>query len=418
MYKKIQEIIKTSTVRQSLITTVSIFLSSGLGAVFYLVLARTIGPHDYGLFSLGIAALSVVMSVSDLGIGQGLVRFVGAHRLNNSYFPFVKLALRMKLIMGLLATLVFSFGSTLIAKTIFHQPELGKLLPLVGLAVLFQLLFFLSASVFQGLQKFSHWGGIQVGANLLRLLFILPLILYGKLNSVSSFLIFITSYIVGFVVSLFWLDLDWLKVKVTPTVTKEFWDFNRWTAVFVIIASITARLDTILSGRFLSLTEVGIYSLAATMVSFLPQFASAIGAVTTAKFANIKDRNHEKTYLKKSLLFVGGISLMIAILMIPVALVVLRIAGAAYATSFVPFLILLFGNIIFLMTNPVRDSILYFHSKPKFFVFLSISQGIAVFTSGIILIPNLGVSGVALTVVVSQLVCAVMSVGYYSLIKQ
>jgi O-antigen/teichoic acid export membrane protein len=418
VYKKIQEIIKTSTVRQSLITTVSIFLSSGLGAVFYLVLARTIGPHDYGLFSLGIAALSVVMSVSDLGIGQGLVRFVGAHRLKNSYFPFVKLALRVKIVMGVSATIIFGLGSTIIARAIFHQPELGKLLPLVGLAVLFQLLFFLSASVFQGLQKFLFWGGIQVGANLLRLLFILPLLFLGKLDSASSFLVFIASYVVGFVVSLFWLDLDWLKSKVTPSVTKEFWDFNRWTAVFVIIASITARLDTILSGRFLSLTEVGIYSLAATMVSFLPQLASAIGAVTTAKFANIKDRNHEKTYLRKSLFFVGGISLMIALLMIPVALFVIHIAGEAYSAAFIPFFVLLVGNVIFLMTNPVRDSILYFHSKPKFFVFLSVFQGIAVFVSGLLLIPMLGVLGVALTVVVSQLVCACVSVGYYFLIKQ
>jgi O-antigen/teichoic acid export membrane protein len=271
-------------------------MSSGLGAVFYLVLARTIGPHDYGLFSLGIAALSVVMSISDLGIGQGLVRFVGAHRLNNGYFPFVKLALRIKIFMGVSATILFGLGTSIIARIVFHQPELGKLLPLVGIAVLFQLLFFLSASVFQGLQKFLFWGGIQVGANLLRLLFILPLLFLGQLDSVSSFLVFIASYVVGFVVSLFWLDLDWLKSKVTPSVTKEVWDFNRWTAVFVIIASITARLDTILSGRFLSLTEVGIYSLAATMVSFLPQLASAIGAVTTAKFANIKDRNHEKTF--------------------------------------------------------------------------------------------------------------------------
>lgn len=417
MQKKLTEIFRTATVRHSITTTISIFMSSGLGAVFYLVLAKAIGPHDYGLFSLAIAALSVVMSVSDLGIGQALVKFVGAHRDDHGYFPFVKLSLQIKVSMGILATLVFGLGSAQIAKIIFHQPELAPLLPIVGVAVFCQLLFFLSASIFQGLQKFLHWGGLQVGANLVRLGLLLPLLFFAKLNSYSALFIFTISYFSGFVTSIFWLDLGFIKSTVTSTVKKDFWDFNRWTAVFVIFSSITSRLDTILTGRFLTLSEVGIYALASTMVSFLPQLASAVGAVTTAKFAGIRDRLHEKSYLKKSLLFVSAITIAISILMLPTAYIVVKITGKAYGPAIIPFVILLLGNIIYLASNPVRDSILYFHSKPKFFVFSSFSQGVAMLISGMILIPAYGVAGAALAVCVSQLVSAGLSIGYYFSIK-
>lgn len=411
--KQLREVLRSATVRHSLITSGSIFLSSGLGAVFYLVLARALGPHDYGLFSLAIAIMGIVMTVSDLGLAQSLVKFVGAHRENKHYFPYVKLAFRTKLIMGLASSVVLGLGAGVIAQVVFHQPELQSLLPLVGLSVLFQLLFFLSATIFQGLQKFTHWGTLQVGANLIRLLLLLPLIYFSQISSVSSFITFSISYLAGFIASLFWLDLGWLKSKVTPEVKREFWDFNRWTAVFVILASITAKLDTVLTGRFLSLSDVGVYSLAATMVSFLPQLASAIGAVTTAKFAGIRDRTHEKTYLKKSLVFVTSISTAIALLMIPTALVVLQLTGAAYSLAMVPFIILLVCSLVFVATNPIRDSILYFHSRPKFFVFLSLAQAATILVGGLLAIPMYGVTGVALAVGFSYLVSAAISTGYY-----
>lgn len=405
--------LRTHTFRQSAITSVSVFLSSGLGAVFYLFLARLLGPHQYGLFSLSIAILGIVISVVDLGVTQGLVRFVGAHKESGEYYPYAKLAFKSKLAMGVLVGLVFGLGANLLASLVFRQPELKSLLPLVGLAIFSQLLFSLSTSIFQGLQKFLPWGIMQVGTNVIRLVLLLPLLLTGKLYSFSAMVIFLLSYAIGFTASLIWLDKGFLKTKVTKMQSEEFWNFNRWTAVVGILTAVTARLDTVLTGRFLSLTQVGLYSLSNTMVSFLPQIAAAIGAVTTAKFAGMKDRDHEKIYLRKSLLFVGSLSAAFAILMIPAAMVVLWITGKSYSGSFLPFLILLLGTAFFVSTNPIRDSLLYFHSNPKFFVGLSLIQATVVIISSLVLIPQYGVIGSALAVTISLVCSGSISVLYY-----
>ena len=65
MRQLISQAIHTSTFRQTIITTVSTFASAGLGAVFYLFLARLLTPADYGLFTLATSAALTALSIAD-----------------------------------------------------------------------------------------------------------------------------------------------------------------------------------------------------------------------------------------------------------------------------------------------------------------------------------------------------------------
>lgn len=414
MNQKFLAIFQTQTLRQSAITVVSTFLSSGLGAVYYLVLARLLGPAQYGLFSIVIATLGVILPFADLGLGQSLVRFVSANATDRKYFPFVNLALKTKLVSGAITLVIFLFFSSFIARFIFHQPALAGLLPWVGLAVSGQILFFLILAIFQGTQRFELWGGFQVGVNLIRLLLVLPLLFWAKFSASFALGVFTASYFLGFGLSLLFIDRKFLGAAPTSSQVKLFWNFNKWTAAVGVLTAIASRVDILLTARFLSLTQVGIYSLATIMVAFLPQLASAIGAVTTAKFASFNDPESSKKYLGKTVLFVGGISVLVALAMIPVAGIVIWFAGSGnYAPAFVPFVILLVGLVIFLFTNPTRDSLMYYHAKPHFFFWLNLGQAATVFLVGWNLIPLCGVMGAALSFTGGQIFVAGMSIWYY-----
>lgn len=414
MIKKLLAVFQTQTWRQSAITVVSTFLSSGLGAVYYLLLARLLGPAQYGLFSLVIATLGVVLPVADLGLGQSLIRFVSANRKDRKYFPFVNLALRTKLVSGAITLVIFLAFSSLIARFIFHQPALANLLPWVGLAVLGQILFFLTVAVFQGTQRFELWGGFQIGVNLIRLLLVLPLLFLAKFSAVQALGVFVLSYFLGFGASLLFTDRRFLGAAPTASQVKLFWNFNKWTAAVGVLTAVASRVDILLTARFLSLTQVGVYSLATIMVAFLPQLAAAIGAVTTAKFAGFSDPESSRRYLGKAIFFVGGISLLVALAMIPAAGIVIWFAGKGdYAAAFGPFIILLLGLVIFLFTNPIRDSLMYYHARPQFFFWLSLGQAIAVLLAGWWLIPLWGVTGAALSFAAGQIFVAGTSIWYY-----
>ncbi|TSC88383.1 MAG: Uncharacterized protein G01um101416_51 [Microgenomates group bacterium Gr01-1014_16] len=413
MRERIKLVLNTHTFRQSAVTSVSTFLSAALGAVFYLALARVMGAGSYGLFSLSLYTLILIVTVADIGMGPALVRFVGQNRGSDAYLPYASLALRTKLVAGCLCWLALWLFAKPIAVMVFRQPGLQPLLPAVGFGIFSYLLISFSVSISQAQQKFFVWGGLQVGPNLFRLLLLGLLFSMRLVNPLTSLLIFSISSTAGFAVSWLWLDRRIITTPVGLAHFHKFWNFSKWTAAFMVLSSLISRLDVLLSGRYMDLSSIGAYSLAVTMVSFLPQISSSIGAVTSAKFAGFKHQSQADIYLKKTTLFTTGIGLAVALVMVPVAVLVIWVAGKDFGPAFTPFLVLLLSLIIFMAGNPLRDYLLYFLHRPRFFFWANLAQGIALVILIRLLTPSLGVVGTALSVLGSHIVLALICLRYF-----
>ena len=374
MRQRIISVISTHTFRSSVITSVSTFMTAGLGAVLHLLVSRTLGANEYGLFSLALTFFALGVTVGDLGTGQSLVKFVGQSTGSSQYYPYAKIAFIIKLFIGL----IFLFASILMAGPIsafFGHPEIISLLPIIGVAILLQTLLSLSLVILQGLQKFLLWGSIQVGSNLVRL-FILGLIfLVLPLTSQSVLLGFTGSIFLATAFS--WIRSDWkfLWTRISRQQFLEFFNFTKWTAMFMPLSSLVSRMDIFLLAKWGGdISQVGVYSLGVTMASFLPQLGGALGAVTSPKFASFQDSVSAARYLKKSSLFVSLAAVTVALIMIPAALAVVWFTGRDFQNSFTPFLILLASFTIFLFTNPLRDCLLYYYHRPDFFWWLNLGQ--------------------------------------------
>src|SRR3989344_533456 len=96
----LKSILKTATFRQSSITFTGTVLNGFLGALFYIVLARYLGPANFGLITIALTTLVLIADIADIGTNTGLVRFVSANLVNNKEkaYKFLKLALEVKLI--------------------------------------------------------------------------------------------------------------------------------------------------------------------------------------------------------------------------------------------------------------------------------------------------------------------------------
>lgn len=412
---RFQKILHTHTLRQSAITVSSMFLSAFLGAIYYIVLARMLSTSDYGLFSLGMLVLQIGVTISDLGLGQSVVRFIGQNRESNNYFPYANLALRIKFASGGLICIILSVFSDFLADKIFHQHLLANFLPFVGLGVFSLSLFGFSLSLFQGLQKFFLWGALQISVNLLRLFVLVPIFWFGFITPSFSLLSYIIAVVIFFLAGWHWINRDVLFSKITKLHIQAFFSYNLWTALFGIVSTLVSRIDTFLVARYLTLSHTGVYSLAVTMNTFMPQLSTAIGAVTSAKLAGFKDRQTERKYLIKATIFSAGIGLSTAFLMLPVALVVIRFTNNAdYSLAFNPFVFLLISSIIFTALNPIRDSILYYFAKPKFFFWANLAQGLALLIISPLLIRQFETTGSAISVLISQVLFAVLCLWYYN----
>ncbi len=399
---QIKEIVKSKTLSHFLITSGGTAINGFLGLLFYIYVARILGPASYGLLSVAIAFIAMMADLSDLGIDTGIIRFLGKYIDDRERaFRFIKLALEAKILIWLVIIFFGWFASPLIANNIFLKEELTDPLRLSLFGIGGALIYSLVTHVLQAWQKFVSWSLVNISMNALRLLALFLLVYLYQANLEYTLLIYIAIPFIGFFITLILLP-NFLKVNNEQTVKTELFHYSKWVAMVGILTAIGTRLDTFLTARFLSNIEVGIYSAANQLTVVIPQLIFALATVVAPKLASLDTKQKAINYLKKLQLLVAGIfviglvSIPLLILLIPLLL------GDSYQNSIAPFILLFIAQLIFLLSLPAHQAIFYYFAKPKLFTYTALGQLIIVAVLGWILIPQYGVIGAALTILISN----------------
>ncbi len=404
MVPNIKNVLGTATFRQSLITFFGTAANGALGAVFYIIAARILGPSSFGLLTVTILVLTLVSDIGDLGTDTGLVRFVGKYQKENPEKAklFLKLGFKVKALVWLFASLIGVVLAPFIAQSLFGKPELIIPLRITFLGVGGVLLFSFITHALQGYQRFLAWSTVQVGTNLLRVLLVLILLYYSSLSLNSTLWVYIGVPLVGFIFGLWFLP-NFFKAKNELTVSKEFFRYNKWVALFILLAAFSGRLDTFISARLLSREDLGIYGAAKQLAAIVPQIVTALSTVIAPKMAEMGTVKDLISYLKKTQLFVSGLGIL-GILTIPAVLFLIPIFfGEAYLGSGPVFVVLLFSQLVYLISVPVHMSIFYYFSYPKLFFYLSLGHLLIITLLGYALIQTYGVIGAAFAVLAGSI---------------
>ncbi len=404
MLEKILEITRTATFRNTSVATSAMVINGLLGFIFFWLMARIFNPTLLGTFAISLTAAGLITDVANIGTGTGIINFVGKYINTNreKALKFLKLALGTNVFIASIILIVGWIISPIVASSVLGKPELTEPLHYSLLIAGSILLFNFSSTSLQALQKFYKWGILIISANAARLTLIYFLFVVGVLTLDLSLLVYITMPLFAFFISLFYLP-KFLKVKHSTTVFSEFFNYNKWVAVFTIISAIGSRLDIFLLARISTLEQVGIYSVAGTLVSIIPQITGAIGTVVAPRLAGIKNDKDAIRFLKKLQLFVGGLAIAgIFAGTIIGYFVIKNFYAVSYSASYFPFLILLFAQAIFLFSIPVHMVIIYYFSYPRLFVSVSIGNLLIVSIGGLFLIGRFGFIGAAMAVLLGN----------------
>src|SRR3989344_1640991 len=100
LLRLLKKITSTNTLRESSITTTATIITGILGLVFYILVARNLGPVSFGIFSVTVATIILISDISNLGVDTGIIRFVGKYQKENLSLAlkYLKLAFGSKLI--------------------------------------------------------------------------------------------------------------------------------------------------------------------------------------------------------------------------------------------------------------------------------------------------------------------------------
>lgn len=392
------DVFLTATFKRSILTIFATVVSGLLGLLFYLVVARNLGPSAFGIFAVSTAVLNLIADIGDVGTDTGLIRFIGRYAGREALsLKFLKLAWEVKMLVWLIVVSIGWFASESIATHIFNKPVLENPLKLAFIGVGGVMLLSFASHGLQALQRYKIWSLLLVGSNALRILVTLIVISLIGLSIQSSMLVYTLIPLLFFIISLFFLP-NFFRVSGELSVSKEFFRFNRWIFLISIIAAASSRMDTFLATRLVSIEQVGIYSVSVQLTSFIPQFFFAIATVAAPKLARFKSKQEAIPYLWKLQFFCFGIAFL-GLLGIPIAYFIIpNFYGASYLLSFWPFVILYLAQLIFLIALPTHQAIFYYFAKPVVFVWVAIGQLLLVSILAYVLIPSFGIMGAAISV--------------------
>ncbi|MEM4266492.1 MAG: oligosaccharide flippase family protein, partial [Candidatus Nanoarchaeia archaeon] len=125
LIEKHKELFNESLYRNSIYLMLSSVIMAGLGFFFWTINARLFSPHDVGLATTLISAATLLVSISGLGLGMALIRFLpSSKRKSHKINSCLTVALLFSIIVStifLLGIKVFSPGLAFVQKNLYHS---------------------------------------------------------------------------------------------------------------------------------------------------------------------------------------------------------------------------------------------------------------------------------------------------------
>ena len=392
-------------------------ISAVVSAALIVVLARLLGPDEYGLLFLAIAVLGTVSLLSKLGIAKSTARYVSLYKeTDEGCIPHI-LATGGLLTAGTIAvtaTLLYAFAGPL-ARLVGAV----ELIPYLQVGVAFVVattLFYFAYIVLQGFEAIEACGSVFAANKVFRFLVAIGLVVagYGALGA-------LVGYVVGFAITAV-VGLGVLYVRYYRPITDRRGevDLRGRIARYSLPVAVTdtadvldRRVDTILVGFFLGPVPVAFYELGKQVIQFLatPAVAAGFTAAPTyeAQRAQGKPEVAARMY-EEALAHIVHLYIPAAVGLILVAAPMVEIVfGPDYAGAVPVIQVLAFYLLLRAVTKLTSDGLDYL-GQAKSRAYAKSGTAVANVALNIVLIPWIGVVGAAIATVMTYGIYAVANV--------
>ncbi|MCX8193949.1 MAG: oligosaccharide flippase family protein, partial [Candidatus Pacearchaeota archaeon] len=292
------------------------------GLIFTIIVARTLYPEFFGIYSLTLTVVLTVATFTDLGINATLIRYLSESLKKKTKETETEARSRLYFLLNfkIVLTAVIAIALFLLAESIavhiFKKPLLA--LPFqIGSIYLFTISiqgFF--SSIFYALQKIQYSTISEIIFQVLRIILIIFLLNIHK--NVGT--VFITLTIALFISFLFLYSILFKNyvflikgeiIKLEKQERKRLLSFFGWLTISSISLVFFVHVDTFMLGIFLPSEFVGFYHSIFSIVGAVAAFVS-FGSVLLPVFTQLEQGKLERGF-KKVFRYVSLISVPAAI---------------------------------------------------------------------------------------------------------
>jgi len=388
-------------------------------AIITIILIRTLSKEDYALYTFFLASLNFFVGLMSSGIDTAYIRFSVEEysitkKMPNDILIF-STVLCLFIFLGM-SPIIFLFSkstSLLIFKnTLYGQPLLFGFIAALGF-----FLITIVARYYQAQEKYVKSGFISNLDKPAFLIFLLILLLLGKLNFLR--LAFLQIFVVSFFGILFIgliLKNDLAKEKLVLNFHrfKNFLKDSFWLIMYFLTSALFNQLDMFMISRMLTSKDLANYGVAFKYYTLLIAVYPSIRIVLNVRTSGrdmIENPEKQKIFLKKWIkttifLFIP----LFALILLFSGHLMNLLNGKRYSASILPFKFL----VICAMINYILPVTNVFLATKRYFLLFcfGIVALVINFFMNLWLIPNYGINGAAISLLVSFFILEVMALYY------
>jgi O-antigen/teichoic acid export membrane protein len=397
--------------RQSGVFFAGTIFAAAFGYVFKVYLARVLGPEALGIFALGTTLVGFLGVFNALGLPQSAVRFVASYCAAEKFEALHALLWRGPAILLaanlLFAAILLTFGRW-VAVRFYHSADLVQYLPWFTLIMLFSVLTGFYGKILTGFKDLSRRTLIMnfVGSPLTILV---AVVLISQGMGLRGYL---TAQVVSAAVVTVLLFVAVRELTPAPArffaqrgsgVEKQVWSFSTAMLGIGFLEFLMVQVDKIALGFYRTPREVGIYSVAAALVVYVPLVLSSINQIFSPTIADLHTRGD---YALLARLFqsltkwVVGLTLPLAIVVMVFARPLMRIFGTDFEAGWPILIIGTAGQLVNCGVGSVGYLLLMSGNEKRLIKVQAVMAAVMVGLS-IALVPLLGGVGAAVAAAVT-----------------
>jgi len=266
--------------KSSLIVFGGVLFSKIFTYLYRVIIARSLGPQEYGIFSLAAVILGLFISLSFIGTSEGIIMHTSIYRAVNKINRIkylYKLSIRIIFTFSIIFGAIMFLSSGYLATNIFNSPALITYLKIFSFLVPISVISIIYLNFLRAYEKIKEFSFVfNILQNIFKLGTLIFIILLGiKINPV------ITSYFAGILLMGIFVyyycrmkipelfGKDNLKENERKNIRLAFFSYS-WPLFFSgLFYSIFYWIDSLSLGYLKGVTEVGFYNAAAPIALLL-----------------------------------------------------------------------------------------------------------------------------------------------------
>jgi O-antigen/teichoic acid export membrane protein len=397
--------IKDPLYRNSLFLMVNTAVTTGMGFIFWMVVARYYTEHEVGLAAAIISAISLLSLISSLGLDVALVRFLSKAKepvkMINSSFTICG-------IVALVVTGIFLAGLDLWSPaTEFVRGNIRFLLAFILFTICWPLSGLMS-SVFIARRRAEY---VLVKSTIFSLLKIpLPILLVYYFHAFGIVGSWGLAAVAAFVVSVFLfmprVQESYRPVpRLDPGIIRDIWKYSTGNYFVSIFASAPYFLLPIIVVNLISAEQNAYFYVAWMMAGLVYAIPVAVSSSLFAEGSHSEEAlvaNARRSFRFIILLLVPAIILLVAL-----GKWLLLLFGENYSSNALTLLWILGASGLFIAVNDVYYSILRVRGRIRELFFIRALISIAVIIAGSLIAPKTGIVGIGYAWISAQAVASI-----------